>query len=253
MRRKKMTEKEIETAYKEMMDAFDEEVRSTACSSCGNYTFTKKDYSFEAFAKELGNNLEKYNWDIHETIYQASPECISESLKWINGIYGEAHHEYHNYPFMDKFKSSVTEFMDEIMKIEAEKIIYIGKMIKEKLREKPKKEPRIIQGSPDQMYSENTIYITNTGRHTTPVPWFTGKLVANNIKKLERWQVENCILEASARGDWFNLLWMEELKRRIDKKHGEFTVTPSEKFSLELYLFDTEWVFKMPYKMTREV
>ena len=117
---------------------------------------------------------------------------------------------------------------------------------------KSKKEPRIIQGSPEQMYSENTIYITSTGRHTTPVPWFTSKLVTNNIKKLERWQVENCILEASERGDWFNLLWMEELKRRIDKKHGEFTVTTSEKFSLEMYLFDTEWVFKMPYKMTRE-
>jgi hypothetical protein len=126
-----MTEKEIETAYKEMADAFDKEVRGTACSSCGNYTFAKKDYSFDAFVKELGSNLEKYNWDIHETIYQTSPDSIEYSLKWVNGMYADAHFIYHGFPFMHEFKVNVTKFIDELMRLEAIRIAHEKGKLKE--------------------------------------------------------------------------------------------------------------------------
>jgi hypothetical protein len=81
---KKLTEKKIEIAYKEMEQAFNKEVRRTACPSCGEYKFVKKDYSFGTLVNKVKNSLEKHNWDTEEALYQASPECISESLKWIN-------------------------------------------------------------------------------------------------------------------------------------------------------------------------
>ena len=81
MRRKKMTEKEIETAYKEMEQAFNKEVKGTACPSCGEYKFVKKDYSLGTLVNKIENSLKKHNGDIEEALYQTSPECISESCE----------------------------------------------------------------------------------------------------------------------------------------------------------------------------
>lgn len=117
---------------------------------------------------------------------------------------------------------------------------------------KSKKEPRIKHFDDDGLLSEQTIYITNTGRQTSPTPHFNGRFI-NALKRLERWQIDECVEEARSRGDWFNLIWLEELQRRVEKSHKEGTVTTAEKHALNEYMSNPEWMFEMPYKMTREI
>lgn len=117
---------------------------------------------------------------------------------------------------------------------------------------KSKKEIRVKHFDDDGLLSEQTIYITNTGRHTSPTPHFKGR-ITNAIKRLERWQIDECVEEARSRGDWFNLIWLEKLQRRVEKSRKEGTVTTSEKHALNEYMSNPEWVFDMPYKMTREM
>lgn len=117
---------------------------------------------------------------------------------------------------------------------------------------KAKKEVRIKHFRDDRMVSEKTIYITNTGRHTSPTPHFNGR-ITNALKRLQKWMIDECVEEAKSRGDWFNLIWLEELQRRVEKSHKEGTVTPAENAALNEYMANPDWVFEMPYKMTREI
>ncbi len=106
--------------------------------------------------------------------------------------------------------------------------------------------------SKHEKFYEGTVYQTSTGRSTSPVPCFNGT-IANNTRVFHSWLISESIAEAEHRNDWFNKIWLEELQRRVEKSHKEGTVTTAEKYALGEYMSNPEWVFEMPYKMTREI
>lgn len=96
---------------------------------------------------------------------------------------------------------------------------------------KPKTEA-VKQGEVGGMMSSGEVVLTATGRETTPFPQIkTGPRSTNTtVKQGEQWLIDNAIAEAKARGDDFNLLQFENIKKP----------SQSDKDSAELYLFHTE-------------
>lgn len=66
--------------------------------------------------------------------------------------------------------------------------------------------------------------ITLTGRVTTPFPSWKTKLTAKTMKAVDRWLMENALLEVKARGDTFNATWLaaaQDKPSQSDKDSAE--------------------------------
>ena len=97
------------------------------------------------------------------------------------------------------------------------------------------------------------IVLASTGRKTTPFPKVDGgtwRKLTNTIYRKNMWLLENCILEAKARNDDFNLVWIEKVK--ISK--GLHKNDDCDLDDLESYLFDKEWITSNypPYKWSNK-
>jgi uncharacterized protein YeaO (DUF488 family) len=81
------------------------------------------------------------------------------------------------------------------------------------------------------------VFITNTGRKTTPYPKYSTKRTTKaDVLSASQWLIENAVNEAKSRGDRFNT---NIFQNTSIQKDGNLTTADTE--SLTYYLFDEDW------------
>ncbi len=88
------------------------------------------------------------------------------------------------------------------------------------------------QGKVGDKLGAGEVVLTSGGRKTTPFPKIatdTDRKATATVRRVDAWLLENAIAEAKARGDDFNLGWMQ--------RENPASLPPATKDSLEEYLF----------------
>ena len=94
---------------------------------------------------------------------------------------------------------------------------------------------------------------TATGKLTTPFPkidYSSSGKIDNTIYRVRNWGLENAILEAEARNDDFNLIWLKQVKIHKNRKK----VNEYEMDLVLDYLFRKDFINDVtsPYKWTNK-
>ena len=107
--------------------------------------------------------------------------------------------------------------------------------------------PERKRGTIGMMVGEGEVYLTSTGRETTPVPKIgatSERKTINAVKRVEGWLMQNALDEARSRGDDFNARMFEQNLAKPSQ---------SDKDSAELYLFDDDFVQPVPKSILKPI
>lgn len=95
------------------------------------------------------------------------------------------------------------------------------------------KSPVLIEGVVGMKLAEGEVAITASGRHCTPFPKVdlsTSRRSINTLRRVDKWLIQNIIMEAQDREDSFNLPVFQAMTAK--------NLSVSDKDTAEIYLFD---------------